>query len=86
MLDNETPDTVIKWWQVSPHPTDPGRVLVVRSWQKLLQSVGVNIDTFLESSAEDQLAGGVSMEFKLVHGTLRTYKELSDECNERQSK
>ena len=86
VLDNETPDTVIKWWQVSPHPTDPGRVLVVRSWQKLLQSVGVNIDTFLESSAEDQLAGGVSMEFKLVHGTLRTYKELSDECNERQSK
>ena len=79
VLDNETPETVIKWWEVSPHPTDPGRVLVVRSWQKLLQTVGVNIDTFLESSTKYELARGVSLEFKLVRGTLERYRELSDE-------
>ena len=80
MLESvETPDTVIKWWQVSPHPTYPGRVLVVRSWQKLLQTVGVHLDTFLESSTEDELSGGVSLEFKLVQGTLERYRELSDE-------
>jgi hypothetical protein len=75
--ENELPETRIKWWEVDPHPTHPGYVLVERSWQRMTDFVGSSLDLWLEIPEESQLAEGVTMRFRVVEGTAEQYEEES---------
>ena len=71
--DGETPETIIKWWEVDPHPTRPGYVLHERSWQAMLRFVGMSLDCLLEQ--DDVEENGCTLKFRVVEGTLHQYLE-----------
>ena len=71
--EDETPETRIKWWEVDPHPTQPGYVLRERSWQKMLEFVGGSLDQLLERDGVEE--DGCSIKFRVVEGTIEQYEE-----------
>jgi predicted DNA-binding transcriptional regulator AlpA len=69
--DGETLETRIKWWEVDPHPTEPGLVLRERSWQKMLTAIGGNWDLLLEDDLVEKY--GLVIKFRVVEGTVEEY-------------
>lgn len=53
--ENETPDTDILVWEVSPHPDTKFDVLLERSWQQMLDYIKSELDGMIENQAEDEL-------------------------------
>lgn len=77
---DEPADKAILVWHVSPHTGDPAYdVFVERSWQRMLEYVGSNLDYWLERHDEGQLRRGVTLTFKLADTTVGEYAELQDQ-------
>ena len=75
--DNETPETVIRVWEITPHPTSRQYgSLVIRSWQEMLRYMNEQLDIYLESFEVDEISEGVSLKFRVVEMTNAEYDEI----------
>lgn len=78
--EGETPDTLIDVWEIDPHlQSDDYDVLWERSWQRMLELMRDNFDTFLERIEDDELRQGVTIKVRLVKMRLADYLESVEE-------
>lgn len=77
--EDEDVDTIIKVWEVDPHPNSLDHdTMVERSWQDMLEIVRSNLETMLERFIDDG-DEEVKVTFRLVSMPKRNYLELIDE-------
>lgn len=75
--DGETADTMIKVWQMMPHPTCGAfDNLVVRDWGDFLNIAQDGIEHMLDVAEKSDLSEGVTFKIKLIEMTLGDYQNL----------
>jgi hypothetical protein len=75
---DEKEGTMIKVWEVSPHPGYIGDYdyYIERSWQNMLEYMKENFNFFLDQYDEEDLKEGVNLNIKLVDMTLGEYLDI----------
>lgn len=77
--EDEDPGTIIKVWEVDPHPqTSKCDVMVERSWQNMLEIVRNSLDSMLERFLDDG-DEEIKMTFRIVSMRKEDYLEMIDE-------
>ncbi|OWK34254.1 hypothetical protein [Fimbriiglobus ruber] len=75
---DESPDTRINVWQISPHPTDPAYDFYVeRSWQAMLKYMRSGFEGLLERHEfVDGKNDALDIKVELVEMTLSEYDDI----------
>lgn len=75
--ENESPDTIIKVWEISPHPDSREYdCCVIRSWQHMLDYVSNHLDDVLDRLEPEDEKAGISIRFRVIEMTRGDYDEL----------
>jgi hypothetical protein len=77
----ETPETIIKIWEIDPHPTRPGICLWERSWQAMLEYVSGNLEGMCERDEVDE-PDGLKVTFRVIEVSLGDYLEATTDTDE----
>lgn len=75
--DEESPDAVIKVWQITPHFSDDYDAFLVRGWQAMLDALREIAEHRLENMGgdDDELKEGLTFKVQLVEMTRQEYHE-----------
>jgi hypothetical protein len=75
----ETPETIIKIWEIDPHPLRRNMCLWERSYQKMLAYVGSNLEHLCERDEVDE-PDGLTITVRVIWMSKREYEEaVTDE-------
>lgn len=73
---DESPETVIKVWEITPHLSDKYDGLMVRGWQEMLDQLRVIAEHRLEDAEDDDLSEGLTFTVRLTETTRGQYDGL----------
>lgn len=76
--DNESPETIIKVWKVSPNSGEFDHYLI-RGWQEMLTFVRDHVESMLENETEDgEERIETSISVKLIDISKAEYDEVQE--------
>ena len=73
---DESPDAIIRVWNIDPHPNPDYSCLVVRGWQDTLEAIKSTAEYLLESDETPTASEPLSIKIWSSRMTRKAYDEL----------
>jgi hypothetical protein len=74
--ENESPDDDITVWEIEPAMQSGFDTTVFRSWSQMLEFVAEQLSWWLEDKTEEELRGGVNLQFRVITMKKGNYDQI----------